>query len=269
MVPLHPATQSNTEAEVWTPDPRLAVPLRNNETETRYSSELSLERVLSDTEMDVLELAKRKPQKMLLFHPDNQYHESAVQELCKLLQDTFDIHLVDSATNWRDFAESAGKAFTEIIFIVSQGLLRVCKAYRDERVDRETFDDLIQQRRYEYAPCVVLHKLQILIQDSPDSCRFSLHLVSFKSDNYLVEVFLNEFDFLKRYSYCYKYNLCLKENIEDEEMETVKPDRKSLKELILRLRGISKHDTQYLEVNEIVLNGKFGQSFFQTLLQVC
>ena len=180
-------------------------------------------------------MASKKTNKMLLYHPDHQSHVAAVEKLRNLLRNSFGIHLsVGTHSNWRDFAESAGKQFTNIVIVLSPRLLELCKAYEDKAVGLENkFETLRKERCYEYIPCVAMKTLQTLTQENPDKCMFSLHFVLFGSDSFLLEDFKSIYDFLKRIASTFDYKL-LDDSADLGENGFLKA---SLEQLILRLRG--------------------------------
>ena len=182
-----------------------------------------------------LNVFKKNREKMFLYHPDNPEHEDKVDKIRSVLHARDIILCNDKYDNWRDFAETAGKEFPEIVIILSEGLLKLCKAYENKANGHvNDFDVLRQQRNYEYTPCVAMKKLQTLIQENPDSCPFSLHLVSFECDDDLIEDFLNLYDCLKRTSCWAYYNLYIStSNITEQKVH-----RRNLKRLIKALNGL-------------------------------
>ena len=210
----------------------------------------------TNTKADIQDVVEPHSLKMLLAHPDNPNHESAIREFSQILQDKFGIHLVESAVNWRDFAESAASKFKEIVIIMSPGLLNICKAYKEHNFDREKFESMLKVRNYEYIPCIVLQKLQYFIEDNPNDLSVAIHLVSISCDINSMDIFLDEFDFLKRYRYCYLYKLYLKNNAS----ESLQLNKEKLMQMIIRLKGNKEKDILHLTTNSSVSYAAAGQS---------
>ena len=182
-----------------------------------------------------LNTAEIKREKMLLYHPDNTQHENKVDELHSVLH-AYDICLLtDTTVNWRDFAEAVGKEFTEVVIILSTGLFDLCKAYEDKALGHDNdFDVLRQTRNFEYIPCVAMKKLQTLIQENPDRCPLSVHIVSFERGDNLFEEFQDLYCFLKRNARCFYYNLCFgANNIKEQRIH-----EENIRRLISGLKGM-------------------------------
>lgn len=190
-----------------------------------------------------------KPEKMLLYHPDDQWHVDIVKELRHLLRDRFGIHLLtDNTDNWRDFAESVGERFTDLVIILSPGLLELCKAYEDKTCGRSEFEKLLQKRKYRYTPCVAMKKLQSLIQHNPHTCQINLQFVLFYPDSSLLDEFLNIYSFLQRGSTYFICDLHVRENAFRQSRLMVRRYKDNLRELVLRLKGVTENDTQWDEI---------------------
>lgn len=187
------------------------------------------------------------------------------------VSETFDPNTNDGGTgldlNWRDFAEMAGTDYTEIVIVISSGLLQLCKLFQNKSSDKEQLEAFKRERNYELIPCVVLQKLQTLIQDNPNTTSFSVHFVSFDPDSYLTEEFLNTFNFLRRCSNCYSY--CLSINFKnntngDTSLELNKTD---LKLLLWRLKGLSEDDVEFHDINTEISDETFGTELGHALYQ--
>ena len=210
----------------------------------------------TNTRADLQDVVEPHLLKMLLAHPDTPIHERAIREFSQILQDKFGIHLVESAVNWRDFAESAASSFKEIVIIMSPGLLNICKAYKEHNFNRERFESMLKVRKYEYIPCIVLQKLQYFIEDNPNDLSVAIHLVSFSRDIDSMDIFLDEFDFLKRYRCCYLYKLCLN----DDASESLQLNKDKLMQMIIRLKGNGEQDILHLTTNSSVSHAAAGRS---------
>ena len=209
-----------------------------------------------------------KLRKMLLCHPDNEWHAEVVKEFRYLLRDRFGIHLVsDNTDNWRDFAESVGEKFTDLVIILSPGLLELCKAYEDETCDRSEFEKLLQKRKYKYTPCVAMKKLQSLIQHNPHICQFTLHFVLLYPDTSLVDDFLNIYSFLQRGSSYFVCDLYVRVNTSRQSRLIIQRYKDNLRELVLRLKGITENDTQWDEIDMIISDESFGQALLHKFTQ--
>lgn len=169
--------------------------------------------------------------------------------------------------NWRDFAEMAGKDYTEIVFIMSPLLLQLCKTFLPRFSDRERFEDLRRKRHYDLIPCVVLNKLQTLVQDNAQNCNFSVHLVSLGSDTSLSEEFLNTFDFLKRCSNCFIYCLSELQTVETNQEISVRLHKTDLKHLLRRLKGLTEDEAWNSGIDLAFSNQNFGTELSLALSQ--
>ena len=245
---------------------------------------------------------------MLVFHPDDQYHDDCITKL-QDLSEQFELSLVANIptdterntdsdvnvtfcapsdndqcvndddnkemrtvndksgmrANWRDFAEKAGTDYTEIVIVVSRGLYKICEAYRNKSTEKEALDALRRERQYEIIPCVVLQKLQTLIQESPDTDSFSIHIISFETDTALIEEFLYTFDFLKRCSYCFIY--CLPAMYKDQTVHdnSVGLNVADIKLLLRRLKGMTEYEEGYSAIDTVFLNQNCGRELSRAL----
>ena len=169
---------------------------------------------------------------MLLYHPDSPEHEYKIESLCSVLQANHVNVCKDGADNWRDFAEMAGSEYPEIIIILSEGLLKLCKAYENKSNSQgNNFDVLRQQRKYDYIPCVAMKKLQTLIQENPANCPFSLHFVSFRCGKDMFQNFRDLYGFLKSIKCCFYYNIYTN----NDDTKEIKIHTQNLKRLITAL----------------------------------
>ena len=217
----------------------------------------------NETENKFLQLARQNSEKMLIYHQENECHIDAVSEL-QNLSEAFGVKLVTNGDlNWRDFAEMAGRKFTEIVIVMSVGLFQICKSYKykNEFSNQKIFEKLLKERHYEYVPCVVMDKLQILIQENPENCNFSVHFVSLQSDCNLTEEFINTFDFLKRGSNCFSYKLNLNDSENSDKDNSVQLDRKCLVTLLSRLKGVTEGEDIYSQIETAVSSRDFGTHF--------
>lgn len=169
--------------------------------------------------------------------------------------------------NWRDFAEMAGTRYTEIVFIMSPRLLQICSTFTNRAIDPDGFEALRRERHYDLIPCVVLEKLQTLIQENAQNCNFSVHLVSLGWDSSLSEEFLNTFDFLKRCSNCFIYSLSELHTVETNEEITVRLNKTDLKQLLRRLKGMTEDEAWNSGIDLAVSNQNFGTELSLALSQ--
>ena len=201
-----------------------------------------------------VQIAKQTSEKMLLFHNDSNDHVKAINTLQELGNHCGIQLVTEGALNWRDFAEMAGSHFTEIVIILSLKLLQLCTFYKQQSKDRDRilFENLLKERHYENIPCVVLHKLQILTQQTIGSCTFSVHIVSFETDNDLVEEFIKTFDFLKRGSNCFVYNFSLTIPANKHQDSHTEINEKCLHLLLSRLKGVTENDELDSQIEEAI-----------------
>lgn len=121
---------------------------------------------------------------MLVFHPDSDRHSENVEKLILCLE-KFNICVNDRPEhpfwNWRDFAEKVGEEYEDVIVVLSNGLIELCKLYRKKgnnlSVHNKRWNELFEQRHGEYIPCVVFDKLRTLVQDKCSNGR--THFVTF------------------------------------------------------------------------------------------
>ena len=252
-------------------------------------------------ESRVLTHASLKSEKMLVYHPDDIYHTKCIaelQELCEQLNvsleadeqsstevDTcIDENMACSVSsemdpidyfgestklhaNWRDFAEKAGTEYTEIVIVLSRGVYEICEAYRDRSTEKEALNALRRTRQYEIIPCVVLQKLQTLIQENPDTQSFSVHIISFETDSTLIEEFLSTFDFLKRCRHCYTYCLTATLDYQTNPGSFGRLNVSDLKLLLRRLKGLSEYEEGYSAIDTAFSNQNFGSSLSRALYE--
>lgn len=241
-------------------------------------------------ESSILIHARLRREKMLVFHPDDRYHEACITKL-RDFSEQFELllvpdiptdtelntdadvneemHFVNGTSgiraNWRDFAEKAGTDYTEIVIVMSRGLYQICEAYRNKTSEKDALDALRRERQYEIIPCIVLQKLQTLIQESPETDSFSIHIISFETDTTLIEEFLYTFDFLKRYTYCFIY--CLPAMYKDQtgHDNSVGLNVADMELLLRRLKGLTEYEEGYSAIDTVFLNQNCGRELSHAL----
>ena len=247
----------------------------------------------------LLARARQKSEKMLVYHPDDKDHMKCIaelKELCKqqgvLLVDEepsitdqnfrIDDNITSNGSsmtdqkdcfgqspglraNWRDFAEKAGTEYTEVVIVLSRGLYEICEAYRDRSLDKEALNALRKERQYDIVPCVVLQKLQTLIQENPYTDSFSVHIISFETDTKLIEKFCNTFNFLKRFRNCYAYTLSSTYDNQTNNMHSGRLNNADLKLLLQRLKGLAENEDSYSVIDTAVSNQNFGSDLRSAL----